>query len=720
MNRKSPRPLPTARAIAAPAPRLHPILWLAAALLLAGVVTIARGQDDRRERDLKLTPPPSNSLEAEGPTGPQNPQSFALIVGVGDYKNLPDKGLEFTERDAELIYSILISQRGGSFPPENVHRLIGERATLENVRYEIEQWLPSVARTQDTVLIYFAGHGFAYEGKGYLAPYDFTLQDISGSGYPMNSLGEIVASRILAKNKILLTDACHSGAITPSINPDEENAAVNQALQGVDGSLFSLTASRDREKSFESPKWGGGHGIFTYYVVKGLEGEADDNNDGIITADEVAEYTRANVREATNNLQTPTSDRGSFDPNMPMAFVPEELRQLTKNDDSKYGSLLFTTNLTGVEVHVDDIFRGVADVEKPLFLPGLTPGTHTVQAFRLGYQPDGPREEIVYPAQERSVRINLAYTRKRNPKVVDTITKARPLFERGSPKNYQKALAMYEKATKTDPNDSEGWYMTARARRALADFSGAEAAYRKALEVDPDYFDARSSFGGMLLDTGNYDESIRQLNRVLARRPSHEMAHTMLTMAYHMKGMYAQSVDAGRKAVALDPKTAEPHFFLAHSLRMVQRYEEAKQLYDKYLALSDFQSSGTEQALGYWLRGFTVGGGQKSRASQKDIWNDLRVLTYFGLGHCETELHNADEAIAYFQKAMDIDSGEDPILYYGLARAYARKAELDPNALDLQQAKAAFQKVVDLSPHLPEAEKSLNYIGKIESALQQL
>jgi uncharacterized caspase-like protein len=39
--------------------------------------------------------------------------------------------------------------------------------------------------------------------------------------------------------------------------------------------MFSLTASRDRERSFESADWGGGHGIFTYYVVKGLEGAAD-------------------------------------------------------------------------------------------------------------------------------------------------------------------------------------------------------------------------------------------------------------------------------------------------------------------------------------------------------------------------------------------------------------------------------------------------------------
>ena len=91
-------------------------------------------------------------------------------------------------------------------------------------------------------------------------------------------------------------------------------------------SVFSLTASRDRERSFESPDWGGGHGIFTYYVVRGLEGEADENRDGIVTADELAEYVRRNVREATEGKQNPTSDRSSFDPDMLLAYVPTGLR----------------------------------------------------------------------------------------------------------------------------------------------------------------------------------------------------------------------------------------------------------------------------------------------------------------------------------------------------------------------------------------------------------
>ena len=68
--------------------------------------------------------------------------------------------------------------------------------------------------------------------------------------------------------------------------------------------------------------WGGGHGIFTYYVGKGMEGAADENRNGIVTADELSEYVRVNVRQATGGQQNPTSDRGSFDSDMLLAYVP--------------------------------------------------------------------------------------------------------------------------------------------------------------------------------------------------------------------------------------------------------------------------------------------------------------------------------------------------------------------------------------------------------------
>src|SRR5579863_2076329 len=269
--------------------------------------------EDSNARDLKPVHPPETTPN----TKVDIPRSYALVIGVAHYPNLPAAAqLQFAVRDADEMYTTLISPEGGQFPPEHVHKLVDEQVTLANLRRELEQWLPSVTQPNDRVMIYFAGHGFISGGKAYLAPSDIDLKNIAQTAYPMSTLGEVVGTAIKGKWKVLITDACHSGAITPEDDP----VALNRNLLDLHSSLLSLTASRDREQSFESADWGGGHGIFTYYVVRGLEGEADENGDGIVTADELYDYVYRNVRQDTSaagqGQQNPTVGQGSFDPHM--------------------------------------------------------------------------------------------------------------------------------------------------------------------------------------------------------------------------------------------------------------------------------------------------------------------------------------------------------------------------------------------------------------------
>ena len=67
--------------------------------------------------------------------------------------------------------------------------------------------------------------------------------------------------------------------------------------------------------SQEDKKWGGGHGVFTYFLVKGLGGEADYNSDGRVTLGEIIPYLSESVRRETHSAQSPTV-AGRFDPAM--------------------------------------------------------------------------------------------------------------------------------------------------------------------------------------------------------------------------------------------------------------------------------------------------------------------------------------------------------------------------------------------------------------------
>src|ERR1017187_7132346 len=325
---------------------LHTLTPLLFGLALCASQALPQQPPQNRQRDLKVEK--LYSVPAPSAKPLQIPVSYAVIVGISRYRNLADKEqLQFAERDAQAIFTALISPEGGNFRVENVHMLTNEKATLAAVRREIGAWLPGVAREDDRVLIYFAGHGFMDQGKGYLAPYDLDRDRIADTGYPMDELGSVIGGKIKAKSKILLTDACHSGAITPE---DTEN--INQTLGDLNKSLFSLTASRAREQSFEVADLKGGHGVFTYYVVAGLEGAADTSGDGVVTADELAEYVHTQVREYTSNRQNPPSDKANYDPDMLLAYVPSKARPAAA-PAPRFGALIFKSNMDGVEVFVD-------------------------------------------------------------------------------------------------------------------------------------------------------------------------------------------------------------------------------------------------------------------------------------------------------------------------------------------------------------------------------
>jgi len=668
----------------------------------------------QKQRDLKLEDKAGPSQTTPSPTAASAvaiPRSYAVVIGIAKYADPKVQPLTFSDRDAESIDSILISPEGGNFHAENVHKLIGPKATLANIKHELEEWLPSVAKPDDRVLVYFAGHGFIANGKAYLAPYDLKISNIGTTAYPMDQLGSVFANRINAKWKVLLTDSCHSGAI--SLDTDAQ--AMHGALQDLGKSLFSLTASRDRERSYESADWGGGHGIFTYYVVKGLEGSADENRDGIVTADELAEYVRTNVRMATNNQQTPTSERGSFDPSMMLAFVPSN-RKPDAPPAPKFGTLIFESNMDDVELFVDGKSVGVVSKASPLRLPGLVPGTHVIQGVHMGYEPDGPRDETVYPGQDTTVSIKILIARRRTKAAVDHLERGMALYTKGGAGNYRKAVEELQQALAADPKFSQAALYLGRAYNALFDDKQAVVYMRKAVEIDPDYLEAHASYAGVLLDTGDLDEALRQLNVVRLRDPDNAMMWYLLSQVYCRKAAYPEAIDASQKAIRLTPNNAEAHFWLAESLRMSTKWTDANREYGEYLRLSNFDS-GAAGRLNYYVMGYLIGFGKKKQASQVDIWRVLRSSAYFGMCNCKTKLNDYDSAISDCERALSYDA-QDPMTHYALGLAYMYKARQTGRLEVASAARDQFADMVQLNPDLAEAEYAKKNIATLDGVLK--
>ena len=677
---------------------------------LAAMAQTAPAPPAKQERDLQFEA--AKKAPGKAAVAPVIPRSYALVVGIAQYQNLPAAAqLKFPERDAEAIYSILISPEGGNFKAENVHMLSGPKATLANLRHELEEWLPTVTKDDDRVLIYFAGHGFVKGGRAYLAPYDIRADDIPSTGYPMDQLGQVFGTEIKGKWKVLLTDSCHSGAITPV----DDNAVLSRRLLDLNKSVFSLTASRDRERSYESDQWGGGHGIFTYYVVRGLEGYADESGDGVVTADELAEYVRRNVREATSGGQNPTSDRGSFDSDMLLAYLPSGVSPGAP-PPAKFGTLVIESNMDGVEVFVNGKSVGVVDKSKPLSLPGLTPGAITIKAVKMGYEPDGPREEMVYPGQETTVSVKIIIPRRRQKAAVDKFDRGMEFYNKGTPDAYKKAIEEFQAAFQTDPAYSQAALYMARVYQALFDLDNARLWAKKAIEIDPDYMDARAAYGGILLDVGDFDEAIRQLNLVTHRDRTNQIALYLQARTYFMKEMFEQSVDSARAAIVIAPNNGEAHLWLAESLRHLKRYDDSSREYKKYLEFSNFDPTAAGKT-GYYFTLVAFGVGTKKRAAQRDIWKEQRYIANFGL--CENAKNQGryDEAIGYCREALRYDP-EDAFTFYELGLAYEFQARETGTIELLAAARTSFSKMLNLNSDLAESEIARKNIATIDAYLR--
>ena len=668
------------------------------------------------------TPPPKQEqrgLRVETVEAPRSdggfhiPRSYAVIVGVSQYKNLPaDLQLKYAERDAQAMFTILISPEGGNFKAQNVHMLINEKATLAALRQEIDTWLPGIAKSDDRVLIYFAGHGFLFEGKGYLAPYDFDRNRIAATGFPMDELGSAIGAKIQAKSKILLTDACHSGAISP-----EDREIINQRLSNLQQSLFSLTASRESELSFEHADLRGGHGVFTYYVVEGMEGAADTNSDGVVTADELAEYVHTQVREYTGGKQNPTSDKANYDSAMQLAFIPPNIKPAAVRAP-KYGTLVFESNMDDVELFIDGQSKGILSKGKGFEVPGLTPGEHTVKGVHAGYEPDGPRQELVSPGGRDTVSIKILIPRRRNKAAADLLDQGIKEYHKGNEQGYRKAAELLERASQTDPNYSQAAFYLGLAYSAYFEFDKARAAYERAVAIDPGYLEAHANLAGMLLDIGDTDSSIRHLNLVLQRQPDHALALGMLAQAFRAKDLYPESIAAARRAIALNPKTAEPHLFLADCLRLSGKIADAPPEYVEYLKLSDFDSK-LGGKLNYWVVGSLIGMGRKKRVAERDIWNDYHNIAYYGLCECERRSAKLDDAIRDCQHALQFDS-KDPFAHYTLGLAFMTKAKKTDSVAELDPALKHFETMVALAPDIVEAGYARKNIAQIQEALKQV
>jgi len=236
---------------------------------------------------------------------------WAVVIGVNSYPNV--RRLKYAVNDAMAFCNHLVEYN--QVPKENVVLLLDEEANLTRLRSALGVYLKNKASKDDMVIIYFAGHGATErdsaspDGDGlekYLLPYDVDPKELYATAMPMEEISRLFG-RIRSDRLVFIVDTCYSGASGGrTISVADLRAGISDGfldrITGGKGKII-LTASGANEVSAESDELQ--HGIFTHFLIKGLQGQADSDGDGLITVDEVYTYVSKQVPQATNQEQHP-------------------------------------------------------------------------------------------------------------------------------------------------------------------------------------------------------------------------------------------------------------------------------------------------------------------------------------------------------------------------------------------------------------------------------
>jgi iron(II)-dependent oxidoreductase len=288
-------------------------------LLFALIVVEASAQ----EKDLLLKPSARIQQELETIQGGKARNLWAVIVGVNKYEDPKIRSLRYAVADAEAIQGIISDRR--RMPYRNVVSMVytdtsGKKPTQRNI---LRGFIPikNQAGPDDTVLFFFSGHGVQVNGVSYLLPCDAEADMIEHTAIALEDINRELM-QVKAARQVVILDACHSGGVfisegkftTKGIELKKRTRSVKsvklatQIMAEAEGRIV-LSSSKSGEVSYEYPEKG--QGVFTYYLVEGLKGKADSDDNGYITVSEAYKYVYQSVLQWSkrhNRRQTPTRE----------------------------------------------------------------------------------------------------------------------------------------------------------------------------------------------------------------------------------------------------------------------------------------------------------------------------------------------------------------------------------------------------------------------------
>jgi hypothetical protein len=236
---------------------------------------------------------------------------WAVIVGVNDYEDTDNYGqLSVCVKDAKAVYQQLIVS---GFESGAIRLLADDIDDTQKLPYKVNilKTLTSVAKAtepDDVLVFYYSGHGDEDENQGYLVVRDGHLPVLKDTAVPIARVKEIMESAH-ARGKVIVLDACHSGARIGAKGPKPMSAEFKRRVFEQAEGLAILASCTQGQLSYE---WQAHErSVFTYYLLEALKGEADRDQKGFVTVQDANRHVVDSVKfwaVQHNRVQTPTAE----------------------------------------------------------------------------------------------------------------------------------------------------------------------------------------------------------------------------------------------------------------------------------------------------------------------------------------------------------------------------------------------------------------------------
>lgn len=642
----------------------------------------------------------------------------AIVVGVSDYAEISD--LDYAHRDAEAFAQFLQTETSWKVDPGNLQLLTNETATFPRF-HKAMKWLLAETKPQDRAIIYFSGHGDVEESVGgrlgYLLlhsspPVDYPL----GGACPLEYLDAMIAT--LSKDKqsevILITDACRSGKLAGSENggPGLTNQSIGERFEEV---IKIMSCAAD-QYSLEDETWGGGRGLFSYHLIHGLTGLADEDEDEQLYLYELSDYVRSKVRKESRQygtLQIPvvccneeaalnTIDTKqllalnaelSMEENVSVGIAPMRKGNLSTRPDSSFQRTLAA-------------FRQALDRGHLMFPESRSAAAmlRQLQAF-TGYDSlVGLATDDLSVALQEEAQLALNTYLKTPSKELSRRWNGAELYQH-YPAYLEKAAELLGTADYFHQDLlARAAYFRGINLRLAGEKQKNEAVLRQAMDLQrialaksPNTAHTLNEMGYLHFLLGQREEAIHYFQQAVEAAPAWVLPYSNLAETYRRLRDYKKAEAAALKAVALDSTLVLAVNNLGLIYFLQDRDDEAKVLFDRALQL-DPSYAETHYNLGNWH--FWHDDPEKSAQYLKQ-YNAFRPNDPAGhelLGRLYLGIEKYEEGALAFAEALRLDATHRVALYnfgslrYGQGRyadaidLYLRYRELETEDPDVYWA----------------------------------